>query len=134
MKRLFGRVAAAVFLGLSLTSAAADYERFAGKWKAKTDFQGAEVDINVEVTGKTMKFDIGGDVVGKATATLSKHDGFRILTFTDLEVGESWEALTPVDAESKHIYTFGYRSFTLASNFDSTATEDPKLVVYKKVE
>ncbi len=92
---------------LSQTGAADDDERFEGKWKAKTDFHDARVDLIVEVTGKTMKFVIGGDLMGESNATLSHYDGFVIPTFTDLEVGESWVALTLVGAESKHIAAFG---------------------------
>lgn len=113
---------------------AGEIDRFKGKWKAKTDFQGSETEITIDFDGASVKFDIGGFIVGQAKAVVSEHDGFKFLSFKDLEAGESFDSLNPVDTELKNVYSFGYRSFTLASNFESTATEDPKLVVYKKLD
>ncbi len=115
-------------------AAAGELDRFKGKWKAETDFQGAETEITLEFDGSSVTFEIGGFIFGKAEAVVSEHSGFKILHFKGLEAGDSLDNLNPIDMEPKNIYSFGYRSFTLASNLESTATEDPKLVVYKKVD
>ncbi|MCS1411454.1 MAG: hypothetical protein M2R45_04654 [Verrucomicrobia subdivision 3 bacterium] len=110
---------------------ASEIDRFKGKWKSKTDFQGSEVDIHLEFDGENVKFDIGS-YVGKAK--LSQHGGFKMISFEAIKAGESFDALNPVDETSKHVYVFSYRSFTLASNFHAESTGKPKLTIYKKVE
>lgn len=134
MKGLRSVVVSLMFFAMLNGALADERERFKGKWKATTDFQGSETEITLEFSGSSVKFEIGGFIFGKAQAVLSEHDGFKFLLFKDLEAGESQDTLNPVEAEYKNVYSFGYRTLTLASNFESTATEDPKLVVYKKVE
>ena len=134
MKRAFVLFSGLLICVMAHVAVADEIDRFKGKWKGKSDFQGSEVEMTLEFDGKSLKFDMGGFIVGKAKVTLASNGGFRTLSFTDIEAGESYDSLNAVDADSKHVYTFGYRSFTLASNFDDAATEDPKLTVYKKVD
>ncbi|MDB4745749.1 hypothetical protein OAG52_01020 [Verrucomicrobia bacterium] len=134
MKSLLAIISGLVLCSLVNVVGAAEIDRFDGKWKSKKEFQGTEVDITLIFKGKSVKFELGEFIVGTAEATLSEHGGFKMLSLTDVQAGESYDSLNPVEADSKHVYSFGYRSFTFASNFDSSATEDPKLTVYKKVE
>ena len=134
MKSFIVVVTCLLFCSLTNVVGADDISRFEGKWKSTTEFQGVEVDIVLIFSGKKVKFEMGDSIVGTADVTLSEHGGLSILSLTDIQAGQSYDSLNPVDASSKHVYTFGYRSFTFASNFESTATEDPKLTVYKKVE
>jgi hypothetical protein len=134
MKNLLAIVSGLLLCSLINVVGAAEIDRFDGKWKSKTEFQGTEVDITLIFKGKSVKFELGEFIVGTAEVTLSEHGGFKMLSLTDVQAGESYDSLNPVDADSKHVYSLGYRSFTFASNFESSAAEDPKLTVYKKVE
>jgi hypothetical protein len=134
MKNLLAIVSGLLLCSLINVVGAAEIDRFDGKWKSKTEFQGTEVDITLIFKGKSVKFELGEFIVGTAEVTLSEHGGVKMLSLTDVQAGESYDSLNPVDADSKHVYSLGYRSFTFASNFESSAAEDPKLTVYKKVE
>lgn len=134
MKRALALISGLLICLMAHVAVADELDRFKGKWTGKTDFQGADVEMTLEIDGSKVTFDMGGFIVGTAKVTLTSAGGFRMLSFTEVQAGESLGSLNAVDADSKHVYSFGYRSFTLASNFDDAATEDPKLTIYKKVD
>ena len=123
---------------LTLTTQAADLDRLAGKWVVeKTNDDGQKLKQIIEITGDKFKFWIQtpeGQTMIYATgeAKTEKAGDLRILKLTDIKAGESENNIADIYDDRTIVYRTGYRTLTLATNFESYRDEEPSLDVYKK--
>lgn len=65
-------------------------------------------------------------------AKTEKAGDLRILKLTDIKAGESENNIADIYDDRTIVYRTGYRTLTLATNFESYRDEEPSLDVYKK--
>ena len=122
----------------TFTGQAADLDRLAGKWAVeKTNDDGQKFKQIIEIKDAKFKFwmqTLEGQTFIYATgkASAEKVGDLRILKLTDIKAGESEDNIADIYDDRTIVYRIGYRTLTLATNFESYRDEEPALDVYKK--
>jgi hypothetical protein len=114
----------------TFTGQAADLDRLAGKWAVeKTNDDGQKFKQVLELKDakfnfwmKTLEGDTFIYATGKASA--EKVGDLRILKLTDIKAGESEDNIADIYDDRTIVYRMGYRTLTLATNFESYRDEE----------
>lgn len=140
MNRTFVHVVRALLLGfaISLSAHAADSDALQGKWKADKEINGEKATFNLELKQDKFTFELRGSdgevrFVVKGNVKLEKQGPFKSITLSDIEGGQSMSDLQAISDVRSFVYVTGYRSLTLAGNFDrGRENEEANLTVYRK--
>ena len=125
---------------LPLTGQSAELDRLAGKWavEKKTEY-GEKAKYILEFKGETFKFWIKSlegqtAIYAEGKAKVSTVGDLKVLLLTDIKGGESEDNISPIYDDRSIVYRMGYKSLTLATNFESHRDEEPSMDTYKKVD
>ena len=129
-----------LFLNLSLCLSifAADADELQGKWKANREIDGNKVTFNLDIEKESFKFEIkdaNGDIqmFVKGNIKVETQGEFKTLLLRDMEGGQSENDLQSIDDPRSFVYITGWKTLTLASNFDRQRdNEEAELTVYRK--
>ena len=129
-----------LFLNLSLCLSifAADTDELQGKWKGGREIDGNKVTFNLEIKKEDFRFelkDANGDtqMFVKGTIKVEKQGEFKTLLLRDMEGGQSENDIQSIDDTRSFVYVTGWKTLTLAGNFDRQRdNEEPTLTVYRK--
>lgn len=129
-----------LLLGAALCSSAlaADSDAVQGKWKADKEFDGQKATFNLEIKADTFNFEMKGSdgatrFILKGKIKLEKQGAFKTMTLHDIKGGESEADLNSMEDVRSFVYVTGWKSLTLAGNFDRERdNEEPNLTVYRK--
>jgi hypothetical protein len=129
-----------LLLGITLVSSAlaAESDALQGKWKADKEMNGSKVSVSLEITKDQFVYvikDGTGDtrLFVKGKFKLEQQGAFKTFTVQDMQGGASKDDLKPVDETRAFVYITGWKSLTLAANFDRQRdNEQPELTSYRK--
>jgi len=120
------------------TAQAADIDRLAGKWLAeKTNEDGQKFKQILEFKGNKFKFwvqsmDGNTFIYAEGNTKTEKVGDLRVLKFVDIKAGDSETNIEEIYDDRTVVYRLGYKTVTIAMNFESYRDEDPELDLYKK--
>ncbi len=123
---------------LTTKGEAAELDRLAGKWAVeKTNDDGQKFKQVLEFKEAKFKFwmqTLEGEtfIYAEGKASAEKAGDLKILKLTDIKAGESESNIADIYDDRTIVYRMGYRTLTLATNFESFRDEEPSLDVYKK--
>lgn len=140
MTKTPGKFLAALLLGAALCSSAlaADSDAVQGKWKADKEINGQKVSATLEITKDQFVYrlkDATGEtrLFAKGKIKLEQQGVFKTLTVLDIQGGTSEDNLQSVDDTRAFVYITGWKSLTMAGNFDRQRdNQEPDLTVYRK--
>lgn len=125
---------------LPLTGQSAELDRLTGKWEVekKTEY-GEKAKYILEFQKNTFKFwvkSLEGDtaIYAEGKAKVTTVGDLKVLLLIDIKGGESESDISPIYDDRSIVYRMGYKSLTLATNFESHRDEEPSLDTYKKVD
>ena len=109
-----------------------------GRWKADKEINGQKVSMNIEITKDQFVFRMKNDadevrLFAKGQIKVEKLGPFKTLTLQDIQGGASEDNLQVVDETRAFVYATGWKTLTLAGNFDrERENQEPDLTVYRK--
>jgi len=129
-----------LLLSASLCSSAfaAETDALQGKWKADKEFDGRKATYHLEIKKDTFNFEMKGSdgetrFFLKGKVKLEKQGAFKTFTLHDIKGGEFEAELKEIEDTRAFVYITGWKSLTLAGNFDRERdNEEANITVYRK--
>lgn len=141
IKRSFAITMAALFvLGICNSTRAVELDDLQGKWKTERDIDGDQANFTLEIKDDQFRFqwkNSEGQMRLYAEGKVKVQDlgPFQSMTLYEIKAGDSPSDLEAVNDERAYVYVTGYKTLTMAGNFDKRRdNEQPSVIVYRKVD